>query len=331
MRNWSIRLWWGLLCLLLFPSPAPAPLIYRPGEGWTYERVGGGKWRRTRAKDQLEVAQQAFDNKNYGTTLKAARRVVKEWPLSDYAPQAQYLMGRSYEAKKLDQRAFQEYQKLLEKYPKVENYQEVLERQFQIANRFLAGQWFKLWGYIPFFPNMEKTVEMYDKLIKNGPYSGFAPQAQMNIGKAREKQSNYSQAVKAYERAADRYNDQKKVAADALFNAGMAYYKQARTAEYDQNVAGLAIATFGDFMTLNPNDARVGEAQRLITSLKTEQARGSFEIARYYEKKGRLNGALIYYNDTVSRDPDSKLAEVAKQRMDAIKKRAGQSNQTAQK
>ena len=47
--------------------------------------------------------------------------------------------------------------KLLEKYPKVENYDEVLQRQFVIANRYLGGQWFKLWGYVPFFPSMDKT------------------------------------------------------------------------------------------------------------------------------------------------------------------------------
>jgi tetratricopeptide (TPR) repeat protein len=152
MRNWFIRLVLIVLCTMVFPFNSPAPLTYRADEGWTYEPVGGGKWRRTRAKDQLEVAQNAFDKKDYGLALKAARRTVKTWPLSDHAPKAQYLMGRCYEAQKQDERAFQQYQKLLEKYPKIDNYSEVLDRQYAIASRFLAGEWFKLWGYIPFFP-----------------------------------------------------------------------------------------------------------------------------------------------------------------------------------
>ena len=291
MRHWFSRLAFIVLCTVVFPFNSPAPLIYRADEGWTYESVGGGKWRRTRAKDQLEVAQSAFDKKDYSTALKAAQRTVKTWPLSDYAPKAQYLLGRCYEAKKQDQRAFKEYQKLLEKYPKIENYAEVLERQYGIANRFLAGQWFKLWGYVPFFPNMDKTAEMYEKLIKNGPYSDVAPEAQLKIGAAREKKSDYPLAVKAYERAADRYHDQKKIAADALFKAGMAYNKQARKAEYDQNVAAQAITTFTDFMALYPDDPRVPQAQKLINSLKTEQARGSFVIAKYYENKKTLEGS----------------------------------------
>ncbi len=335
MNHWCVRLLLVALCALAFPCTCPAPLVYRPGEGWVYESVGGGKWLRTRAKDQLEVAQSAFDSKDYATAFKAARRTARVWPLSDYAPKAQYLLGRYYEAKHQDERAFREYQKLVQKYPKIENYQEILTRQFAIANRFLAGQWFRLWGYIPFFPSMDKTVAMYDKLIKNGPYSDVAPRAQMNIGAAREKQVSFfnrvdpfREAVKAYETAADRYRDNKEIASEAIYKAGYAYYKQAKKAEYDQSVAGQAISTFDDFITLYPSDPRAAEAQRLKGSLKTEQARGSFEIARYYEKKKRWLGALTYYNEAYLRDPNSQYAELAKQRIDAIKKRT--EAQTAQ-
>ena len=319
------RSWVRLLCLalglVLFPHLSPAPLIFRAGEGWTYEAVGAtGKWQRTRAKDQLEVAQEALDKKDYSLAMKAGTRVVRVWPQSDYAPQGQFIVGRAHEFTHNDEKAFTAYQTLIEKYPKTVNYDEVLQRQYEIANRFLAGQWFKLWGYIPFFPNMEKTTAMYKKIIANGPYSDVAPQAQMNIGAASEKRRDYAQAVKAYSAAADRYHDRKQVAADALYKAGLAYTKQAKTAEYDQNVAGQAIATFTDFIGLYPNDKRVTEAQKIIDSLKTEQARGSFKIAQYYEKRKRTDGALIYYNEVVLKDPNSPYAEQAKQRIASIKK-----------
>ena len=83
----------------LFPFRSPAPLIYTPGEGWYYEPFGtAAGWQRTRAKDQLDVAQQAFDAHDYSLALRAAHRVVRVWPLSDYAPHAQYLVGRCLEA-----------------------------------------------------------------------------------------------------------------------------------------------------------------------------------------------------------------------------------------
>jgi outer membrane protein assembly factor BamD len=321
MNRRLLRLLLVMLGLLAWPLNCPAPLVYRPGEGWTYEAVGGAKWHRARAKDQLEVAQGAFDKHNYRLATKAARRAVVKWPLSDYAPQAQYLLGRCYEARRMDERAFKEYQKLIEKYPKVENYQEVLQRQYAIACRFLAGQWFKLWGYVPFFPSMEKTAGMFAKIIKNGPYSEVAPRAQLNIGAAREKQREYPDAVKAYEKAADLYHDQKNIAAEAVYKAGLAYNRQAKTAEYDQSVAGQAIATLGDFIILFGNDTRVPEAQKTIATLKTEQARGSFKIARFYEKKRQWDGAKVYYNEVLLKDPESSYAAEAKRRLEALNRR----------
>jgi outer membrane protein assembly factor BamD len=330
MKCRCVRLVVIIGCLVAgMPMRSPAPLIYRPGEGWTYESAGepSGKWQRSRAKDQLDVAQASFDKKDYSLALKAARRVVRVWPLSDYAPRGQYLVGRCYEATGKDEQAFKEYQKVIEKQPKIDNYQEIVERQYGIANKYLAGKWFKLWGYIPIFSSMDKTSDMYDKIVKNGPYSDVAPKAQMSIGSAREKQSNFALAAKAYETAADRYHDRPQVAADALFRQALAYNKQAETAEYDQSTAGQAISTFTDFMTLYPNDPRVAQAQKIITSLKTEQARGSFQIAKFYEKYRRWNGALVYYNEVLLLDPNSPYAGAARQRIEELKKRT----QTASK
>jgi outer membrane protein assembly factor BamD len=313
----------AIACVMLVPFRSPAPLIYTPGEGWNYEAVGGeGNWQRTRAKDQLIVAQDALDKKDYSTALKAARRTVKVWPLSDYAPQAQFIVGECYEAKGMDERAFKEYGIVLEKYPRFVDCEKVLKQQYEIANRFLGGEWFRLWTYIPFFPSMEKTADMYGKIVKDAPFGQIAPQAQMKIGTAREKQKDYPKAAKAYEIAADRYHGP--VAADALYRAGLAYQKQAQTAEYDQSTAGQAIATFTDFMTLYPDDARVPEAQKIIASLKNEQARGNFTIGQYYESHGKLVSAKIYYNEVVNLllgDPNSTYASQARVRIEALNNR----------
>jgi outer membrane assembly lipoprotein YfiO len=320
MNRRLARLWLVGFALLAFAARCPAPLIFTPGEGWRYEKVGeSGSWVRARAKDQLEVAQQSFDAKDYGTAIKAARRTVSVWPFADYAPQAQYLLGRCYEAKEQDEAAFKAYQKLIERYPKVSNYDEVILRQMAIANRYLAGQWFRAFGYLPLFPSMDKTIKLYEQIIKNGPYSEIAPQAQINIGAANERKfvSDFPEAARAYERAADKYADRKE-GTDALYKVGESYFKQAKKAEYDQSVAAQSIATFTDFTTLHPADKRVPDAQNKIDALKSEQARGSYEIARYYERRRKWEGAKIYYNDVLSKDPNSPFAEESRRRIDAI-------------
>ena len=305
------------------PFRSPAPLVYSPGEGWYYEPVGTtAKWTRTRAKDQLEVAEQAFTNHNYTITMHAANRVLKVWPLSDYAPRAEYLLGRCLEVRGRDEAAFDAYQNIVKKYPRTDKYEDVLWRQYEIANRFLGGEFFRIfWGYLPLYPSMDETAKMYGKIVDSGPYSSVAPLAQLNIGKAREKQKDYEAAVKAYEAAADRYHDQPTIAADAMYRAAFSYNKQATTSEYDQGTAAKAIAAYTDFMTFYPEDKRVADAQKAVVTLKAEQVRGNFSIAQYYEKNKQWTGAVVYYNEVLQMDPSSPYAAQARQRIEVLKPR----------
>ena len=309
-------------CVVLFPFRAPAPLYYVPGEGWYYEMFGqNARWQRPRAKEQLDVAEQAFTKNDFNTTLHAAHRVLRVWPLSDYAPDAEYLIGRCLEATGNDEAAFKAYQNIIEKYPRSSRYEEVLWRQYEIANRFLGGEWFRIWGYIPLYPSMDQTAKMFDKIVNNGPYSDVAPHAQLRIGAAREKEKDYPEAVKAYATAADRYYNQPTIASDALFREGLSYARQAAKAEYDQNTAVLAIERFTDFITLYPDDRRVSRAEKAIAWLKAEQVRGNFEIAQFYQKSKKWNGALVYYNEVLQLDPNSPYAASARQRIEVLKPR----------
>ena len=306
----------------LLPFHSPAPLVYAPGEGWYYELFGTtAKWQRDRAKDQLEVAEQAFTNQNYSVTLHASHRVVRVWPLSDYAPRAEYLIGRCLEMSGKDEAAFNAYQDIIKKYPHSDNYEEVLWRQYEIAGRFLGGEWFRLWSYIPLYSSMDETAKLYEKIVNNGPYSDVAPHAQLRIGAAREKEKNFEEAVKAYEAAADRYHGQPTIVSDALFRQGIAYQKQAATAEYDQSTAGKAIAAYTDFIALFPDDQRVSAAQKNITLLKAEQVHGNFQIAQFYEKSGKWAGAVVYYNEVLQLNPNSPYAAQSRQRIEALKSR----------
>jgi outer membrane protein assembly factor BamD len=306
----------------MLPLRSPAPLIYTPGEGWYYELFGNNtKWQRPRAKDQIEVAEQALADKDYSTAMHAANRVLRVFPLSDYAPRAEYVLGRCFEAKGRDEAAFDAYQNIIQKYPKSTQYNEVMTRQYEIANRFLAGEWFRLWNLIPLYPSMDETAKLYAKIVTNGPYSAVAPHAQLNIGAAQEKAKSYGDAVKAYQTAADRYQDQPEIAADAMYRTGVAWQKQADTAEYDQGAAAEAIAAYTDFMAFYPDDPRVAAAHKAIVSLKAEQVRGSFEVAQFYEKSHKWAGAVVYYNDVLQLDANSPFAAQARQRIAALKPR----------
>ena len=330
------------MCLLLlaamvflsWPSYSPAPIIFRRGEGWSYESIGGvGSWRRGNAKDQLGVAKKALAEEDWKTAFKAARRTVAAWPLSDHAPEAQLILAQSYEQRGDDQKAFEAYQDLLRLYPHNANFEDVQTRQIAIATRYLNGQRFKLWRYIPVYKSMRKTAGMFQDIVSSGPFSSVAPKAQMNVGQAwvnkargfqisqNERHKNYRLAVDAYEKVADKYHDRPDVASEGLFAAAAAYQQQSLDAEYDQGVTLRSIDSYSDFIALYPKNAQVPQAKEQIRVMKVEQARGNLKVARYYEKRGEWAGANVYYNEVKDLAPGTEYAEIALQKIADLKPR----------
>ena len=82
------------------------------------------------------------------------------------------------------------------------------------------------------------------------------------------------------------------------------------------------INAIGEKHPISCRDVRM-HSKKIIDSLKTEQARGSFDIAQYYERKHRWQGAKIYYNEVLQKDPESKYARIAAARIVEINKRTG--------
>ncbi|MCX7915847.1 MAG: outer membrane protein assembly factor BamD, partial [Verrucomicrobiae bacterium] len=93
---------------------------------------------------------------------------------------------------------------------------------------------------------------------------------------------------------------------------------RAKRAEYDQNAANQAVAAFTDYLVRYPDGEKVAEAQQKREQLRIEQARGSFQIAQFYERNREYQAALIYYNDVLERSPESEWAARARQKIAAL-------------
>ncbi len=58
---------------------------------------------------------------------------------------------------------------MVTKYPSSEYFEQALNEQYRIANLYLAGEPQRIWK-IPVGPSMDRTIEMYERIIKNAPY-----------------------------------------------------------------------------------------------------------------------------------------------------------------
>ncbi len=306
----------AFLAVFMLPQTSPAPIVWNPDTGWQTE---GKVPILDTPQDQIEAGKKCEEKKDWENALNNYRVTIRLWPQSPYSPQARFGEARMLEQLGLFDKAFVSYQKLIEKNPNDERFGEILKHQYEIANRFLAGERVKVWR-IKTVPSMDKAVELYEQVIKNGPYSEVAPMAQLKIGEAKDKGKLYEEAVLAYQKVIDNYSKSPFVA-EAYYHIGNSYYKQSSRADYDQSAAQRAALAYQDFLSRYPKHEKIKEVEATITRLQTEQAAGLWKVAQYYDRTlGDPTAALIYYNDLIGKFPTSSYAQKAKPRLEQIKR-----------
>lgn len=322
MRKLILFLSLGLSTIFL-PS-VRGEIVYKPDEGWNYQSPGGEETPAAKtAKEQMQRAEN-FENKgDYGNALKAYRVFVKKFSYSGMAPKAQMKVAEMYEKVNDFDHAFDAYNTYNKKYPRGEDFDRAVAAQFNIAKRFLDGERVKMYG-IKTFPSMTRTQKMFEDIIETAAYSKYAPLSQFYVGQALEKQNKPKEAIEAYKTVQTKYpNDP--IAADAQYQIGYVYMTQSRAeGVYDPGAGNKARDAFEDFIARYPTSEKVAQAKDNMKMLSGRETKGSFEIAKYYEKQKRYKAAVIYYNDVIQQQPGSPESEAAKARIEALKSLVGE-------
>ena len=266
-----------MLALLLCPHRAPAPIIYRDGEGFNSSDLSDIEIKKN-AEEQFKLAERYEAQGDYKRAGASYRLVVRRFPRSDIAEEAQFRSGQMLEREGKLQRAFNEYQILVQRYPRSTEFEAALQAQYNIAKEYLNGKRVDIYG-VPTLPSMTKAQEMFQKIVTNAPYSRIAPLAQYGVGQALEKIGAVTATVAAYQQVVDRYPNSD-VAPNAMYQIGYVYFQASRVTGYDQTAAVRAQESFDDFLLRYPNSEKVPQAQ---DNLKTLQSSQNAEFVRNRE------------------------------------------------
>jgi outer membrane protein assembly factor BamD len=304
-----------LLTLLLPLPPTHAAVVYRSDEGWSVEgddtQVAGS------AADQMRKAEKLEAEGKDSAAYQAYKALVKRYSLSFLAPKAQRKVGILLEKHKDYSKAFEAYNFYLTKYPQGEDFDSVVESMFKIGKLFLEGEKKKIMG-VPAFSSMGSAQSMFEAIVKNAPYSKYAPLAQFNVGQALEKQGDYPKAIEAYQLCVNKYPGDA-IADDALYQVGYVRLRESREGSYDRATANKAREAFEDFIARYPDSEKVPQARENLKSLEGGQTKGQLEVAKFYDRTKKFKAAVIYYNDVIKSQPGTPDAEYAKTRIEALK------------
>jgi outer membrane protein assembly factor BamD len=296
----------------------PAPLVWRPGEGFSYES-GNTKQGGTVANDsrsQFEYASSIEAKGNYKEARAAYAALVRRWPFSFFADDAQYKIGWCLEKLGDFDRAFNAYQIVVDKYAGTEFFDQAIERQFAIANTYFAGEPQRVMR-VPLPPSYERTIKKYQQIINNAPHGRFAPLAQLRIGMCYQAIGRWSLAVDAFQKVIDRYYQSEEVD-DAYYQIGATWFAASRETGYDAGAAEKAVDAFRDFLKLFPKSELAPQARENLAAINAQQSGGTLGIARFYENQKKWDAAAIYYNEILKKYPNSEDAQTARERLAAI-------------
>lgn len=303
----------GLACAAGLPPAASAAWVWSPQTGW----IGPGGAVKDSPEEQLAFAQGFFAQKDYDRAQREFKKLLQAYTHSRQAAEAQYYLGRAKEELGDYYGAFKEYRKTLQTYPSSHRFDEILEREYQLGNYFLAGKKRKVLGMAAILPARDKAVEIFQAIVDDGPFSDQGQLAQYKLGLAHLALRDYEQAVTAFEQLISRYPDSPLVD-DARFQIAQASLKGTFKSGYDQSPTDLAIRELDAFLREYPSSELSSEAGNRLHELQERRAQHEYQVGRFYEERKHPAAALIYYETIVREFPQTAVAPKAAERAHVI-------------
>lgn len=267
---------------------------------------------------QMEYAQSLLKQKKLNKAAKAFRALSMTWPGSAEAPMAIWAYAKILDNRGDTLDAFDEYQKLMENYSgRFPDYEKALSRQFEIATNLMYTKKAQFL-FLPGFDAPERAIPYLEKVVRNGPRSPHAPEAQYLIGVANELNFEYELAVVSYIATLHRY-PLSPFAEKAAFGRARALHEI--TVNYPNDAEALDEAWAGVmvFLRAYPNSVHAAEVTAMRDNLLQRKADQSFAIANFYDRKAKKPAAAVEsYERFLEQFPRSDNTEVARERISVL-------------
>lgn len=292
---------------------AQADWVWSPEQGKFVSTDEGGQ---DDAQDMFEQALELFREKRLDKSAEQFELILKKYPKSQIAPEAQYRLGTIYEEKGDLAKAHKAYQALLKSYPQSERFEEVVEREYELGNAFLSGEKGMMFG-LKIRPSFPIAIEIFKNIVEVAPFSSFGDKAQFQLGNAYLKSAQYDNAIEAFQELIDLY-PKSLLVQDARLQMAEVSYAKARVETRDQSVLDEASQQADRYLKRYGTAPEAEKAARIRQEVDEKNAEKNCRIGIYYEKENYLDSALIYYRDTAKRYPDTVWGKKAADKLKSL-------------
>jgi outer membrane protein assembly factor BamD (BamD/ComL family) len=218
-----------------------------------------------------------------------------------------------------------EYRKLLDEFPDGEFYDAALDRQFRIATAFLGGHKrpflgiFKIKGY-------SQGVKMMDDISYRVPLDdpdGMGTKAALAVAQHYQQRKMLEEAYYRWAEIHDQHSTNR-LGKQALLEMAECREALYRGSQYDssdligrplnpQSYYDSAKSSYEKFKRQYPGDANEYGVDRKLNEIDERLAIKQFQAGQYYQERGKMLSANLYYRMVIDRWPHTETAKIAGQ------------------
>jgi len=265
---------------------------------------------------ELALIRQYADRHQSSAVISTAERFLKDYPGQAGSEEVMLLAGEAEIQRGHYWQAYGWFEKQLDAYGAGEFSQRALQREFDVAEAFLAGKKRIVWGFI-YLPAKDEGLDILIKIVDRAPGSNLAEKAMMRVADYHFAQREYADAAEAYDRYQQLFKTSPRMPY-VMHRAALATLGTFLSTDNDEVPLIDAEQRFLIFKSRYPKEAQAAEVDNILTLIHNLRGEKLCEIGVYYQKVKRPQAAAFYFNLVTEDFGDTQWGGLAKTQLQML-------------
>ncbi|MCX6988759.1 MAG: hypothetical protein NTZ52_04575 [Chlamydiae bacterium] len=265
----------------------------------------------------------AMQDKNWQELTVQSNIILKNFPDSPFAEEAQYYLGVGlFHLGELDVA-----NKMFGKYLKIQSsskfFEEALRYKFFIAERYQKGDRKHLFGIesLPrWMPAKEDAIVIFEEVAAALPHHELGIQSLYGKALLLLEDQEFQSSIESFQMIIRKFGKHP-LACESYIGVGKAYLEQCQKEYADPDFLDLAEINLSKFGAEFSKEPRLAIAENMLAAMHEIYAENLYQTAQYYERAKKPHASAIYYNKIISKYPYTLIANHSDGRLNYLEKK----------
>jgi TolA-binding protein len=276
-------------------------------------------------QEHHSAAVEAYQQGKWEELVRQSIILTKNFPSTTFAQEALFYLGVAYFNLKDFDLANQNFSKYLHRQTTPKHFEEAIQYKYKIAEQFQKGARKHMMGWqsMPkWIPAQDEALSIYEEVITALPNDELAAKAIFGKAQILLEQEYFKESVESFQTLIRRF-PKNFLAIESYIGIGKVYLKQCQTEYPDRDFLDLAEINLRKFRLDFPKEEKYVEVERMFLQMQEIYAQSLYETGQFFERTKKPQASLLYYNKIVTQFPQTKIAALSQERLEAIKKKTG--------